>query len=781
MEAFIIIVIITIFVIMIINSVSRANKLNDILNKINSVENKLNRIDDKIQQMKVPSPVTQQEKPIITPPKISTAPVIPEPKKETVKEVYIHPEVIEPPKQMPEKFQHVVQPPVPKHSWWDKWVLENPDIEKFIGENLANKIGIAVLVLGIGFFVKYAIDKDWVNEAGRVSTGLLCGAALIALAHRLKNKYRSFSSVLVGGGLAVLYFTTALAFHQYHMFSQTAAFIIMIVITVFAVTLSLLYNRIELSVLATLGGYAAPFLVSTGQNNYTALFVYIAILNTGLLALSYFKKWNLVHYIALFFTVIIYGGWLVNQAVNYDIMPYRAALLFASLFYFQFVAMAVINKLRTGELFDKFNFSLLLGINVLFFSAGMFILSDFHDGDYKGLFTIILATVNLILAWSFFKRFKADKNFIYLLIGLTLTYISLAAPVQLKGNYITLFWAAETVLLFWLYQRSGISLMKIGSLIVFAALIISLAMDWEQLYLHASDQRMIIFNKAYLTSFFVSAALFVYYRLLYKEADSFFLNGLSNKLLRNILLSTGILVLYLSGLFEMNYQFRSHTLQADLFVPYSFLYTAAFSVITILLLTGIKKNNLLLQSLVTAFVFAFYCSGIADTKAMFISDIISSKSVLPVAAHWAAVVLLFWLMYKSIQSIRKNYSGQTLVAATYILAGAYLLVISFSLLYPWLFINHTVENNFSFYNNLYEKAVLTISWALSSFIMMWMGLKNSFKPLRWCSIILFAVTLVKLFLYDIRNIPAGGKIAAFILLGILLLIISFMYLSLIHI
>jgi hypothetical protein len=32
-----------------------------------------------------------------------------------------------------------------------------------------------------------------------------------------------------------------------------------------------------------------------------------------------------------------------------------------------------------------------------------------------------------------------------------------------------------------------------------------------------------------------------------------------------------------------------------------------------------------------------------------------------------------------------------------------------------------------------------------------------------------------LFAYDIQNIPPGGKIAAFILLGLLLLIISFMY------
>ena len=33
-------------------------------------------------------------------------------------------------------------------------------MERFIGVNLFSKIGIAVLVLGIGFFVKYAIDND---------------------------------------------------------------------------------------------------------------------------------------------------------------------------------------------------------------------------------------------------------------------------------------------------------------------------------------------------------------------------------------------------------------------------------------------------------------------------------------------------------------------------------------------------------------------------------------------------------------------------------------------
>jgi uncharacterized membrane protein len=54
-------------------------------------------------------------------------------------------------------------------------------------------------------------------------------------------------------------------------------------------------------------------------------------------------------------------------------------------------------------------------------------------------------------------------------------------------------------------------------------------------------------------------------------------------------------------------------------------------------------------------------------------------------------------------------------------------------------------------------------------------MKFKFKPLRIVALVLFGATLVKLFSYDIRNIPPGGKIVAFILLGVVLLTVSFMY------
>src|SRR5690606_851085 len=126
----------------------------------------------------------------------------------------------------------------PTLSWFDRFKRDNPDLEKFIGENLINKIGIVILVLGISFFVKYAIDKDWINEPARVGIGIFCGGLLLGVAHRLRLKYKAFSSVLVAGAIAVFYFTIAIAFHDYKLFSQTTAFIVMVGITAFSIFVS---------------------------------------------------------------------------------------------------------------------------------------------------------------------------------------------------------------------------------------------------------------------------------------------------------------------------------------------------------------------------------------------------------------------------------------------------------------------------------------------------------------------------------------------------------------
>ncbi|HMR17507.1 MAG TPA: DUF2339 domain-containing protein, partial [Mariniflexile sp.] len=403
----------------------------------------------------------------------------------------------------------------PKKSWYETFKENNPDLEKFIGENLINKIGILILVLGISFFVKYAIDKDWINEPARVGIGVLCGALVMGVAHKLKKNYAAFSSVLVAGAIGILYFTIAIAFHEYQLFSQTVAFIIMVVITAFATLVSVSYNRQELAVLSLIGGFAVPFMVSTGEGNYVVLLTYIAILDVGILAISYFKKWKLVTVLAYVFSSLLYSIWMIVTLWDHK-LPYQGALLFATLFYLIFSITIVLHNIRNKGTLSVIEYLILVANTFLFFSLGLTIIHSWGI-NFKGLFTLLLALYNMVYAFILYKKFGLDKNAIYLLIGLALTFVTLTIPIQFEGNQITLFWAAEAVLLFWLSLKSKINSFKMGAIIVQGLTLFSLLMDWTQ-YDFPINPLNVILNPLFIAGIVVCASLVLTTFILKKES-----------------------------------------------------------------------------------------------------------------------------------------------------------------------------------------------------------------------------------------------------------------------
>ena len=68
-----------------------------------------------------------------------------------------------------------------------------------------------------------------------------------------------------------------------------------------------------------------------------------------------------------------------------------------------------------------------------------------------------------------------------------------------------------------------------------------------------------------------------------------------------------------------------------------------------------------------------------------------------------------------------------------------------------------------------------ILWGILAFVFLFVGMKKHNKTFRVMSLVLIAITLLKLFTYDIKDASEAGKIIAFIILGVVLLIISFMY------
>ncbi|HYJ38001.1 MAG TPA: DUF2339 domain-containing protein [Chitinophagaceae bacterium] len=75
----------------------------------------------------------------------------------------------------------------------------------------------------------------------------------------------------------------------------------------------------------------------------------------------------------------------------------------------------------------------------------------------------------------------------------------------------------------------------------------------------------------------------------------------------------------------------------------------------------------------------------------------------------------------------------------------------------------------------FEQLNITIIWVLMAALLFVLGLWKKYKLLRLVSIILFAVTLFKLVAIDSLNFTAIQKVIAYILLGSILLTVSFLY------
>ena len=394
--------------------------------------------------------------------------------------------------------------------------------------------------------------------------------------------------------------------------------------------------------------------------------------------------------------------------------------------------------------------------------------------QYRGLFSAGLAGLNLLLSFILFKNKKADPNILYLLIGITLTFVSLIAPIQLHGHYITLFWAAETVLLYWLYQKSAIKLMKLTSLIIWLAMLISLYIDLINIYSNSTLSLAIIANKGFITTVFVAVSSYLLFMLIKRDSSPDIYGVAVSK---NIYRVTALLLLFLAGILEINHQFQFYYPATQLNTTYLSLYVAVFVYLFITIAAKVRAD---MKWQFTVGLLVCTIAGYLLTNSAFfglLQDMLEHGKIngAHFMAHWMAALFIGLLFYKLIILCRDNLDDSLKNAAAWLLSAVVVLFLSLEvcLLSEELF--YSAANTVGIIQTVYIKTGLPILWGLLSFALMWMGMRKKLRTFRIISLTLFSVTLLKLFLFDINNIPVAGKIAAFFCLGILLLIISFMY------
>ena len=626
--------------------------------------------------------------------------------------------------------------------------------EKFIGENLFGKIGILVFVIGVGFFVKYAIDKDWINETLRTVLGFLTGSALLVVAERLQKKYRTFSSLLAGGAFAVFYLTVAIAFHFYHLFPQTVAFIILIVITLFMSILSVLYDRRELAIISLVGGFLTPFIVSSGDGNYMVLFTYISILNLGMFGLSIYKKWGELPVIAFVFTYLVMGLFLLTGYSTGTAIISVHLFAFATLFYFIFL-LPILSILRIEAI--KKNRGLLLVIitnNFIYLLLGILFLRNMELAfKSEGLLSLFIAIINLVLV-IWLRMSKKDYKFlIYAMLGLVLTFVSITIPIQLDGNYITLFWAAEMVLLLWLYVKSKIWIYERATLVLMGLTLISYLMDVSAVILSSSSSDTVFLNSSFATSLFVGLAagafalMMGHYRSLFSESRC-----LRYVPWNPVMLLTSAAILYYTFMAEFSLHLAGATRSGMMLV---------FTSAAILILSYAFKKRFPIEQCTIP-----YLAGLGINVLIYAINIWGDQwahmSLSPVLLRWLAAAFIIVNLY---YVARQYYTiiGLKTHSTVYLNVLALLL---------WL----TMVRSFLWQAGVEDfDAGFSVSLSIAGFVQMALGMRLHQKVLRIISLSTFGIVLLKLILKDLWAMPTIGKIIVFIILGLILLVLSFLY------
>jgi uncharacterized membrane protein len=187
--------------------------------------------------------------------------------------------------------------------------------EQFMGAKLFAWIGGLALFLGVAFFVKYSFEHNLISPELRVAIGFLVGAGLLVGGLLLKRKENAVTAqTLCATGILVLYAVTfaCRAYYHFAFFGFIPTFLLMTLITAIAFLLAVRLNAMVVAVLGIAGGFVTPVLLSTGEDYPLGLFLYVALLDVGLLAVAQRQRWNSLPILGALGTALMQLAWTTS-------------------------------------------------------------------------------------------------------------------------------------------------------------------------------------------------------------------------------------------------------------------------------------------------------------------------------------------------------------------------------------------------------------------------------------------------------------------------------------
>jgi len=276
----------------------------------------------------------------------------------------------------------------------------------FSVESIISKLGILMLLIGVGYIFKLAYDNGYITEELAVLFGVAIGGVLLYLGKRVSKDMRQvLSQVLYGGGVATFYITTYVAYEGYDLIPGLLALMFMIAVTGLGFVLAMVTNSVAMSIIAVLGGLLTPFVLSITELGLLGTGFYILVLSIAGMTIYVFKRWRLLE-LSTIVGVYLVTSYFVTISGMSDAEKIQLAILMTVLLVlFMGIEYALAYMKVASSRFTVISYALMAGLPLLTLLQ-VWVTLDLGDASWS-LILGLVALVYVCIVY-FLNRGKID-------------------------------------------------------------------------------------------------------------------------------------------------------------------------------------------------------------------------------------------------------------------------------------------------------------------------------------------------------------------------------------